>query len=308
MVRKRSVAENGRGGGGMVQTRIFIVFMISLLALPSGPATPPRPQTSLFPELAGWQKLGEAETFLPETLYKHINGAAENFLGYDFRELAVQNYGNEKKQTLSAEIYFHGSPENAFGIYGSEKPLAGDYFAVGSQGYAEEGVLNFFCDAYYVKLNSFDLGRQSKLVLTAMAEKIAAAIGGKNTLPEILAAFPAPGKIAHSERYILHNFLGHDFLHSAFTADYELQGRKYQLFIMQAGKEDEARTMLQKYAALDKKNPAPLIIPGPLTINDPYNGPVRLFWRGAYIWGSQNLAGELLAHLDLVGAHLLKQK
>ena len=270
--------------------------------------TPPRPAASFFPELAGWQKQGDAETFLPDTLYEHINGAAENFLGYGFRELAVQNYGNEKKQTLSAEIYFHGSLENAFGIYGSEKPLAGDYFSMGGQGYAEEGVLNFFCDAYYVKLNSFDLGPQSKPVLTALAEKIAAAIGGRNALPDILEAFPAAGKIAHSERYFLQNFLGHDFLHSAFTADYELQGRKFQLFILQAGTEEEARAMLQKYAALDKNSPAPIIIPGPLTIDDPYNGPVRLFWRGAYIWGSQNLAGEFVAHLDQVGQNLLKQK
>ncbi|MCG2812539.1 MAG: hypothetical protein L6428_13980, partial [Candidatus Aminicenantes bacterium] len=234
-------------------------------------------------------------------------GAAENFLGYDFEQLAVQNDENGQKQTMIAEIYFHGRPENAFGIYSSEKPLAGDYFTVGSQGYAEAGVLNFICDAYYVKLNSFDLGPQSKAVLTALAEKLAAAIGGKNLLPEMLAAFPAPGKIPHAERYILHNFLGHDFLHSAFVADYEQQGVKFQLFIIRAGSEEDAGTMLQKYAALDRENPAPVVKPGELAIRDPYNGPIRLFWRGAFIWGLVGPTAAADALLETMAEKLPKQ-
>ncbi|MCG2812839.1 MAG: hypothetical protein L6428_15510 [Candidatus Aminicenantes bacterium] len=291
----------------MNRVNLIIISIFAGLALQSGLAAPSRPLPSLFPELPGWQKQGKAETFLPETLYEHINGAAENFLGYDFEQLAVQNYENGQKQTMIAEIYFHGRLENAFGIYSSEKPLAGDYFPIGSQGYAEEGVLNFFCDAYYVKLNSFDLGRQGKAVLTALAENIAAAIGGKNVLPEMLAAFPAPGKIPHGERYILHNFLGHDFLHSAFTADYEQQGAKFQLFIIRAGSEENAAALLQKYAALDKKNPAPVVKPGLLTINDPYNGPIRLSWRGELIWGMVGPQAAADALLETMAEKLAKQ-
>lgn len=255
------------------------------LAWQAGTAAQPRPLASFFPELDGWRKQGEIETFLPETLYKHIDGAAENFLSYDFRQLAVQNYVSDQKQAISAEIYFHGTPENAFGIYSSEKPLSGDYFAVGGQGYAEEGVLNFISDACYVKLNGFDLGPQSKIILTSLAEKIARAMGGKNVLPKILEAFPVQGKIPHSERFLLKNFLGYDFLHSAFAADYDLQDKKFQLFIMQAGSENDARAMLQKYAALDRENPAPPVKPGALAIRDPNNGTIRLFWRGTLIWG-----------------------
>ena len=277
-------------------------FLAAILA--AGPADPPGELARLFPELAGWQMPGKVETFLPQTLYEHINGAAENFLGYDFRELAVRNYVNDQKQTVSAEIYFHGSQDNAFGIYSSEKPLAGDYLRIGAQGYYEEGVLNFISDSYYVKLNGFDLGANGRQTLLDLARRIAAAIGGKSTMPETLAAFPAQGKIENSERYILHNFLGHDFLHSAFVADYDLQGQKFQLFIMPAGSEDEARAMLQKYAALDKGIPAPAVAPGALAIRDPYNGPVRLFWRGAFIWGAVGEAPAAAACLEAINEKL----
>jgi hypothetical protein len=269
-------------------------------------AQSPEP-AALFPEMAEWQKSGKVETYAPENLYEHIDGAAENFLSYDFRQLAVQTYTNQRKQTLNAEIYFHGMPENAFGIYGSEKPLAGDYLAIGSQGYAEEGVLNFISGAFYVKLNGFDLGPDGKAILTSLAEKIAHAIGGENVLPEMLKAFPADGKIPNSERFFLNNFLGHEFLHSAYTADYDSKEGKFQLFIMQAGDEAEARAMLQRYAALEKGKPARDIRPGELTIEDPYNGPIRLSWRGTRIWGINGRSPSAAGHLAAIGRNLEKK-
>lgn len=291
----------------MKKAILCTIGVMAGLAIHSGLAAQSRPLVSLFPELAGWTQQGKAETFDPDNLYRHINGAAENFLAYDFKQLAVQNYANVKKQSLTAEIYFHGTAENAFGIYSSEKPLTGDYFRVGSQGYAEEGVLNFISDAFYVKLIGFDLGAESKVILTSLAEKIAGAIGGKNVLPEMLAALPEPGKVANSERFILRNFLGYDFLHSAFAADYDLQGRKFQVFIMQAGSEDDARALLQKYAALDKGNPAPTVKPGALAIRDPYNGPVQLFWRGSAVWGVIGQAPDVAALLAGIDEKLKKQ-
>jgi len=291
----------------MKRTILGALGLAAVLAAHAGLAAQPRPPASFFPELEGWQKQGAVEVFLPETLFQHIDGAAENFLAYDFRQLAVQSYVNAKKQSLSAEIYFQGTPESAFGIYGSEKPLAGEYFAIGAQGYAEEGVLNFICDACYVKLNGFDLGPESKAILTSLAEKIARAIGGKNSLPEILAAFPARGKIPHSERYILRNFLGHDFLHSAFAADYDLQDQKFQLFIMRAADEKHARAMLEKYAALDRGSPPPAVKPGALTIRDPYNGPMRLFWRGTFILGITSQAPAAAACLEAATKNLNQQ-
>ncbi len=263
-----------------------------------------REMSALFPELAGWLKNGSAETFVPENLYKYIDGAAENFLAYDFRCLAVQNYVNKEEQAISAEIYLHATPENAFGIYSSEKPLAGNYFSIGSQGYSEEGILNFICDAYYIKLNGFDLGPGGPELLKALAERIAHGIGGRNTLPGILGAFPAQGRVENSERFIAGNFMGHDFLRSAFTADYTLAGQKFQLFIMKAGDENEARARLQRYTALDKANTVPNVLPGDLLIHDPYNGTVQLRWRGKFIWGAVGQAPGAAAYLDVIELNL----
>jgi hypothetical protein len=261
----------------------------------------------LFPDIAGWEKKGAVEIFSPENLYEYIDGAAENFLNYDFKQLAVQNYAKAQGQALSAEIYFHGTAENAFGIYSSEKPTAGNYFDLGSQGYAETGILNFICSAYYVKISGFKLGLEGQNIMTNLGRALAGKIDAKAALPKILQAFPGAGKKANSERFILNNFLGHDFLHSAYTADYRVGGQNFQLFMINAGNETKARAMLEKYAALDKEKPGQKIQPGIMNINDPYNGPLHILWQGKFICGSGSqtpAAAEFIAEL---ARNLLKQ-
>jgi hypothetical protein len=273
------------GGAMSMKRKILWLATVLVLLLPLVVVAQSPDPAALFPELDGWSRNGKTESFQADNLYEHIDGAAENFLACGFERLAVQNYVTAGKQSLTAEIYFHGTPENAFAIYASEKPLAGDYLALGSEGYAEEGVLNFISDAFYVKLNAFDLAPAQAGALKTLAEKIIAAIHGRNVLPAALAAFPARGKVAHSERYILNNFLGHDFLGAAFTADYEAPGERFRLFVMQMKDEDDARALLHRWASLDKGRAAAAIQPGRSLINDPYNGPVRLYWQGAFIWG-----------------------
>lgn len=260
----------------------------------------------LFPDIAGWQKKGAVETYSPENLYEYIDGAAENFISYDCQQLAVQNYANARGQALCAEVYFHGSTENAFGIYSSEKPLAGDYLELGGQGYIEAGILNFVCSAYYVKLSGFELGSDGRDVLTNLGRALAGKIDARASLPEILRTFPGAGKIANSERFILNNFLGLDFLHAAYTADYRVNGQNFQLFIIKAGSEVAARGMLERYAALDKTKQDRDIRIGALTINDPYNGPQQLIWNGEYICGSGSQAAAVSALLAELAGNLAK--
>jgi hypothetical protein len=289
--------------------RLAVGLIAALAAATAVPEAAPAARgdmAALFPKLDGWQKKGSVEMYAPGNLYEYIDGAAENFLAYGFRQLAVQEYHNPRNQDISAEVYFHGTPENAFGIYGSEKPVAGSYLAVGSQGYGEEGILNFISDAYYVKLNGFDLGPAGGEILKMLAEKIVRAINGRNGLPEILDAFPATGRIPHSERFILSHFLGHEFLGSAFTADYDLQGQKFQLFVMRAGDENEARAILQRYASLDKTEPSQQVLPGDSLIQDPYNGAVRLRWRGKFIWGAVGQVPGAAGCLDEIERKLKK--
>lgn len=286
------------------RSKSILLAALLAVALPLAAATA-ADMAALFPDLPGWTRDGDVRTFRPDNLYEHINGAAENFLACGFELLAVQNYASESRQALTAEIYFHGTPENAFAIYSSEKPLRGDYLALGGEGYIEEGVLNFISDAYYVKLNGFDLGAAGAATLRDLAERIVQAVNGRNSLPPALAAFPARGKVAHSERYFLGNFLGHDFLGAAFSADYAVDGRRFKLFIMKAGGADDARARLQRWVSMDQGLAGTELRPGELTINDPYNGPIRIHWQADRIWGAVGDGEEIATLLQEMAGKLL---
>jgi hypothetical protein len=287
--------------GNVLAATVCWLTAIALWPQGAGPA-------GMFPEIDGWQKKGECESYSPENLYQYIDGAAENFLSYGCQRLLVQNWANDRGQVLSAEVYFHGSLENAFGMYSSERPAAGDYFSLGSEGYAEAGILNFFCSAYYVKLNAFGLGADSEPALRRLGLAMAAAIDPNAAMPGMLQVFPGAGKIAHSERFILNNFLGHDFLRTAYAADYQVDGQNFQLFVIDAGSEAAARVMLEKYTALEREKPASVLAPGEaLTIGDPYNGPMRILWQGRFICGSNGRSPATAATIAALAGNLPKQ-
>lgn len=245
---------------------------------------------TLFPQLKGWTQKGNPAEYTPDNLYEYINGAADVFLSYDFVKLAVLGYENTQKASFTVDIYHHSSNINGFGIYSQEKPQKGPFITIGTQGYYEKGILNFLKGSYYVKISGYDLGDRDEAVLTGAAKKIAETIEGESRFPKAVDSFPKEGKIENSERYIAQNFLGHSFLHSAFVADYQKDGRKLEVFIIQTNDEKEAKKILDGYLDFAKKKGKEVLNPGEnfYRFQDPYyrsNGMMHMKRKGKYIAG-----------------------
>ena len=242
-----------------------------------------------FPEIIGWKQSGEIQTFSPKTLYEYINGAADLYLACDFLELKVAEYVNEKKASVIVEAYRHRTPRDAFGIYSQERLPDGNFLKLGAQGYIDKNILNFVYGSYYVKLNSFNTGAEDREVLKAIAKKVADNLEEKGGLPSLLSAFPPEGKKGNSEKYITRNFLGYTFFNSAYTADYELAGKMFKLFLIEAADKNECKGIIQNYLR-QIKNPEREVTEGRYTVSDPHHGVIDLFWKGRYIWGAVDLA------------------
>jgi hypothetical protein len=262
-----------------------------------------------FPEIPGWNQSGEIETFIPKTLYEYINGAADLYFAYDFEELKVVEYHNEKKASVTIDVYRHKTPTHAFGIYSQERLHSANFIDIGAQGYVENNVLNFLTGPCYVKISSYNTGAQDREILRAFAKKTAENLGEKEKLPSILTSFPLEGKVRNSEKFIAKNFLGYSFFHSAFTADYELSDQKFKLFIIKSGDPKECQNMIQKYLEQAGKTQTK-VAEGRHTISDPHHGEIDLTWRGANIWGILNLNDLTLRskYLRLLEEGLQKRK
>jgi hypothetical protein len=258
-----------------------------------------------FPEVGGWKQPKEAQRFSPDDLYEYIDGAADLYLSYDFQELRVTEYQNEKKATVTVEVYRHKTPQDAFGMYSQERLPTEDFRAIGAQGYVGKDFLNFVAGPYYVKISGFKIEPEGQEVLTSVAKGVAESLGGKGGLPSVLKIFPTEGKIDNSEKYISRKFLGYAFLHSVFTADYDLSGKRFKIFVMECGDRDGCRSMLHRY--FQEVGRSVNDVPeGLCTVADPHHGEVALQWKDTWIWGVLNLDDPALRskHLKLVEERL----
>ena len=262
-----------------------------------------------FPEIAGWKQSGEIQTFTPKTLFEYINGAADLYIMYDFQELKVGEYQNEKKASVTVEVYEHKTPTHAFGIYSQERLPNANFIDVGAQGYIENNVLNFLTGPCYVKMTSYNAGAEDREILLTFAKKMSENLGAKGTLPGILFSFPEDGEKKNSEKFINKNFLGYSFLHSAFTADYDLSGKKFKLFVIEGVDRKDCSEMVEKYLQ-QSGNTEKNIVESNYTISDPYHGEIEFYWKGKFIWGALNLPDASLRskYLNLLGVGLEKRE
>jgi uncharacterized protein DUF6599 len=296
-----------------MKERCLIVYLLFVFLL-AGVSRPVRAfssdwKTFIFPEVAGWKRSVEVQTFSPKTLFEYIDGAADLYLTYEFEELKVAEYQNEKKASVTVDVYLHKTPIHAFGIYSQERLPNANFISVGAQGYIENNVLNFLTGPYYVKISSYNTGAEDQEILLTFARRVAESLGEKGSLPSVLSSFPEEGKKENSEKFITKNFLGYSFLHSAFITDYEVSGKKFKLFVIEGENQKDCRDMVQKYlqqTGNTKKN----IVQGFYTISDPYHGEIEFYWKGKFICGALNVTDASLRskYLKLFERGLEKEK
>ena len=210
---------------------------------------------NILPGVEGMQTSGSSQTYFPETLFEYINGAAEIYLSYDFKELIVAEYKkHDSSDSVAVEIYDMGNHKNSFGIYSAERYPDSEFLVLGTQGYMEEGAMNFLIGRYYVKLLCFDCEDRSVKWLRSFSEAIVNRVENKDGFPVYLKALPKEGQIPNTEKFILRNVMGYKFLHDGYFGSYKMKDLSFDCFLIEGKNPEEATEMLKKY--LDAKGAA----------------------------------------------------
>jgi hypothetical protein len=278
----------------------YVFALISLAILVSFTNKASGSDNVSFPEVENWKLTLGPEVYTPANLWDLINGAAESYLSYDFVDLHLGDYESSSGTVIHAELYRHSSPVNAYGIYTAERSPQYGFVQVGAQGYLEESVLNFLTGQFYVKLYSTDSGDEVQEALQTIGQKISGHMDQNNVLPEMISLFPSEGQVQYSDQYIRENFIGFEFLHSAFTVEYE---DGYKLFLIQGKDAAEIQEMSKEYLEFTKQE-IDLSSESELTFKDPYNGDIPAIIQGPYLLGiidgsDNEKARSLLAELAL---------
>ena len=270
----------------MRMTMLLLAFAFTQLTT----AQTPSELKAKLPQITDWTIDETVEVFDSDNLYERINGAAPGYFLFNFKELTVFVYNltgsGDSQSYITIQIYRHETEEDAFGIYASERPSESAFLSIGAEGYQEGSMLNFFVDDLYVKIESPSSDKGTISAIRQIAQEFGHHINPQPRFPVQLQSLPAANKIPHTELYIPTGFLGHEFLNKAFTANYEIAGKKYQLFIIDFGNVEHSKAMLTKYFQFTKQSLR--FREGRLTIQDRYNGNLECQWKGQYIWGIIN--------------------
>lgn len=235
-----------------MKIRLHYLYILPLILLLS---TFSYGQSSLFPQITGWNLTVEEKVYDANNLWDLIDGAADLYLEYAFVELRFARYLNADRTEVKAEIYKHGSLLDAFGMYSQERDPGYHYVNAGAQGYLEEGVLNFLDGNYYIKLSTLQKGETAQKALLMIAQKLNENLKQDDSLPAELSLFPADKKQINTEKYISQNFMGHSFLKSVLTANYEGK-TPFTAFIINAGTHENAVKALKDFVAAENKEGA----------------------------------------------------
>ncbi|MBL7112807.1 MAG: hypothetical protein ISS19_12800 [Bacteroidales bacterium] len=273
--------------------RISIALLLSLIVFSTARSS------DLFPQVEGWKLITNDRVYVPGNLWDLINGAADAYLSYDFQDLHLADYENKDGVSIRVELYRHSTYNNAYGIYTTERSPEYEFIDIGLEGYQEEGILNFQCGYYYIKMSCFDEADGLSKEMLKIGKKVQEHLNQEVFWPYVLRYFPATE--AHTDHYIAENFLGFDFLHSAFIAPYSIDGTEFQLFIITTGDPGTVQEMLTKYFAFTKQEIE--VKDGRYTVRDPYNGDIEVLLKGEFLTGivdcdDPDLSAKLLEQLN----------
>lgn len=231
-----------------------------------------------YPVLSGFSLKTNYPVYVPENLWDFINGAADNYLAYDFQDLHVAEY-KKGKETVKLEIYRHSDNVTAFGIYSTERSPNFRFVNLGGQGYVADGAVNFFKGNYYIKIKTYS--KKPKVIQAAetLAYKVADMLPGQSEMPALLSQFPSEGKKQNEETYINKSVLGYSFLNKAFKALYQSGSDNFSVFLFQNPSTDATLQTVKAYLKSTGSEET-VADGGKIALNDKYNGNVFLAWKG----------------------------
>ncbi len=157
--------------------------------------------TELLPdELGDWAALGDAELFRGDELFLYIDGGADIYLEYGFREVALRDYRRDDN-VISVEVYSLDS--DAYGLYSFMRGDEAEELALGDGGALAQYYLVFWSGRHYVAVTAQSEFEGCREALAGLGRALAEKLPAGGTVPPLMAALPAGQRRPGSEKHLV---------------------------------------------------------------------------------------------------------
>ncbi len=211
-----------------------------------------------FPQIKGWTANKDVIIYRPANLWKYIDGAADQFLNYDFQILKLREF-RKNDVIVTVDIYDMGTPINAFGIYSSERPDDAKLINIGTEAVVIPPYSALMLkDRFYVKvmIQQGELGQKDG---EDILKDVAASLPGTTEFPSEIKILPQKDMIPGTVKYVASGYMGLSEINNVVSADYKAPDEKeYRAFVMVTGDKTKAnvtwKTLEEKWQAETAKD------------------------------------------------------
>lgn len=215
-------------------------------------------------ELRSWKAENAPQLYKGEDLYLYIDGGAEIYHEYGFKQVLVQDYKSAAGKSLTLEIFEMANSECAFGVYTFKSSGIGKPIALGQDGRLEEYYLNFWKGNVLVTLTGFDSSPEVIQGLMLIAKSVEAKVKTQGKRPSLVEIFPKEWLPISRLKYIkgvlgLYNnysFFARDVFRFREAVIGGINGGKSTIFVFRYSSREECRRRFQEVKAAFEKNPA----------------------------------------------------
>ncbi|UCE21796.1 MAG: hypothetical protein JSV46_06175 [Candidatus Aminicenantes bacterium] len=208
-----------RGHGYVTTLLLFSLFvMLSTSGEYSSSATDLLKFLPSTVEAGEWERDDSPQEYRGDSLYEYINGGAEIYHDYGFKQVVVQDFKNKSGKSISIEIFEMEDSESAFGIYTFKTSPEERKLALGSDARLSDYYLNFWKGNLLVTITGFDEDEETIEGLQELARAVDAKIKRKGERPHLVSALPEEGLFPTSIKYFQGN-LGLYNSYPFFTKD-----------------------------------------------------------------------------------------
>ena len=144
-------------------------------------------------ELKGWYQEDSARVFVGENLFKLIDGGADIYFEYGFRQVVKAEYRNNYGNSIKVEIYEMSDTSAAYGMFSLNAGTRGKKVQIGNEGMFSEYYLMFWKNRFLVFLTGADTTGETTSGILTMAASIDQHLGTPGIKPAIVSYLPNSG-------------------------------------------------------------------------------------------------------------------
>jgi hypothetical protein len=156
---------------------MFALSAAVVVSCGTGPEQPTPEINAATVALDGWQRDGEAETYVGDSLFELINGGAEVYHRYGFVQARAAQFTDAEGRSIALEIFEMDDLEGARGIFDDKTGGSGRPIDIGDEAAAEDYYLNFRSGPYLVTVTGFDSDEPTTDGILRLAREVDAALG-----------------------------------------------------------------------------------------------------------------------------------